>query len=158
MKIRLSNDPPDERLSFDLYAASRSSEMEGWGWPEEMRQSFLAMQFRLQQQAYKTYYPNGTVRTIEYAGMPAGKLHSAAGGDALVLVDLSLLPEYRNRGIGTEAIRLLQREAAERSYRKVRLTVRTDNPAFRLYERLGFAAIGQAALDIRMEWAIPFQI
>lgn len=158
MTIRLSNDPPDERLSFQLYAASRASEMEDWGWPEEMRQSFLAMQFRLQQQSYLARFPNGSVRTIECAGVPAGKLHSAAEGDSLVLIDLSLLPEYRNRGIGTEAIRLLQREAAEGPFRKLLLTVRADNPAFRLYERLGFVAVGQAPLDIRMEWVVPFQI
>jgi len=158
MTIRLSNDPPDERLSYELYAAARASEMEAWGWPDETRQSFLAMQFRLQQQGYASRFPTGTVRTIEYAGEPAGKLHSAAEGDSLVLVDISLLPEYRNRGIGTEAIRLLQREAAERSFRKVLLTVRADNPAFRLYGKLGFVPVGQAPLDIRMEWVVPFQI
>ncbi|CAM3942234.1 GNAT family N-acetyltransferase [Cohnella lubricantis] len=158
MKTRLLNDPPDERLSFELYAASRASEMEAWGWPEELRQPFLAMQFRMQQQAYKTSYPNGTVRTIEFAGAPVGKLHSAAEDDTLVLIDLSLLPEYRSRGIGTEAIRQLQCEAAGQSFRKVRLTVRTDNPALRLYERLGFVPVEQASIDIRMEWVIPLQI
>ncbi len=52
----------------------------------------------------------------------------------------AVLPSYRNRGIGTQIIRQLLDEVAK-LYPQVSLSVREENPAIRLYERLGFVRI-----------------
>ena len=58
-------------------------------------------------------------------------------------LSVAVRAEARGRGIGTELLqRLLQR--ADQSYDGVSLSVSVQNPAVRLYERLGFRAV---ALD-----------
>ena len=67
------------------------------------------------------------------------------------LVDVSLLPEFRNRGIGGALLRdLLERAASEK--RRVSLHVLPDNPAIHLYQRLGFTHAGEQGFHQRMEW------
>ena len=55
-------------------------------------------------------------------------------------MDIALLPEYCNRGIGTTLLRGLQTEAAAAG-RLLRIHVERFNPALRLYARLGFRQI-----------------
>lgn len=53
---------------------------------------------------------------------------------------IAVLPEYRGQGVGTQlVIQLLW--AAREYYPAVSLNVRADNPARRLYERLGFRKV-----------------
>lgn len=54
---------------------------------------------------------------------------------------IAVLPEHRSNGVGTQLIAHLL-EAAKASYPSVSLSVRATNPAKRLYERLGFRAVG----------------
>ena len=51
-----------------------------------------------------------------------------------------VLPEFRNQGIGTQVMNQLLNEIAK-LYPQVSLAVREDNPAIKLYERLGFTKI-----------------
>lgn len=53
---------------------------------------------------------------------------------------IAVLPEVRGDGVGERMLtRLL--EAAEHLYRAVSLSVRSDNPALRLYQRVGFREV-----------------
>ena len=55
---------------------------------------------------------------------------------------VAILPTYANQGIGTQLlVRLLA--AARELHPGVVLSVRTNNPAHRLYERLGFVVIDE---------------
>lgn len=55
-------------------------------------------------------------------------------------LSVAVLPEHRGKGVGTLLItRLL--EAARPAYPSVSLSVRSTNPALRLYERLGFVEV-----------------
>jgi ribosomal protein S18 acetylase RimI-like enzyme len=64
-------------------------------------------------------------------------------------MDIALLPERRGRGIGT---RLLQEllDAGRASGRSVSIHVERENPARRLYERLGFHAVGEHGIHLLM--------
>jgi ribosomal protein S18 acetylase RimI-like enzyme len=67
------------------------------------------------------------------------------------VLDLTLLPEYRGRGIGTTLLRAVIAEA-ERDRVPVRLTVAVDNGRARVfYERLGFEAVGEDAARTLLE-------
>jgi GNAT superfamily N-acetyltransferase len=44
--------------------------------------------------------------------MPAGPRYVMRAGDEIRIIDIALLPEYCNRGIGTALLRGLQSEAA----------------------------------------------
>jgi len=52
----------------------------------------------------------------------------------------AVLPEFRNQGVGTQIITQLLNEIAK-LYPQVSLAVREENPAIRLYERLGFVKV-----------------
>ena len=53
---------------------------------------------------------------------------------------IAVLPDYRAQGIGTALLeQVLQR--ARRHYPAVCLSIRADNPALRLYQRLGFKPV-----------------
>ena len=51
---------------------------------------------------------------------------------------ISVLPGYRGQGIGTMLIRHLFELLCKRGYRRTSLSVQKDNPAVRLYKRLGY--------------------
>ena len=52
---------------------------------------------------------------------------------------LAVLPEHRNRGIGTALLRELLAAAAAAGHRAVSLSVAQENPAVRLYARVGLS-------------------
>lgn len=54
---------------------------------------------------------------------------------------LSVLPEFRNQGIGTKLIERLIEKAKEKNLKSLRLMSRMS--AFRFYQRLGFSDIGE---------------
>ncbi len=55
---------------------------------------------------------------------------------------IAVLPEYMGYGVGTLLLQHLL-EAAKQRYASVILSVRTTNPAKRLYERMGFVVTGE---------------
>ena len=72
-------------------------------------------------------------------------------------LSVAVHPEARGAGIGTELLkRLLQR--ADESYGSVSLSVSLENPAVRLYRRLGFAPVTfdeSAMIMVRTRSAAP---
>ena len=51
---------------------------------------------------------------------------------------LSLLPDCRGQGIGTRLLNRLPALLQNQGYQRVSLSVQTENPALRLYQRAGF--------------------
>jgi len=56
-------------------------------------------------------------------------------------LSIGVAPESRGRGIGTRVLEALVEVAREGGYRAISLSVETDNPARRLYERAGFVRV-----------------
>ena len=65
---------------------------------------------------------------------------------------ISLLPEYRGRGIGTQLLTALLRLLRENGYRQVSLSVQKENPALRLYQRTGFRILAETGTEYLMLW------
>jgi len=63
------------------------------------------------------------------------------------LFALEVAGEHRNEGIGGDIVRWVMDEARRRGRERVFLEVRTDNPARRLYHRLGFRRVGPAFVN-----------
>ena len=60
--------------------------------------------------------------------------------DTIPELAIAVLPQYRGQGIGTRLLETLLANARHR-YPAISLSVRADNPARQLYERLGFTAV-----------------
>jgi ribosomal protein S18 acetylase RimI-like enzyme len=69
--------------------------------------------------------------------------------DATPELSIAVLPAYRGRGIGA---RLMERmlAAARSEYPALSLSVSADNPAARLYARLGFERVGESGGSLTM--------
>ena len=65
---------------------------------------------------------------------------------------ISLLPEYRGRGIGTQLLNALLLLLRENGYRRVSLSVQKENPALRLYQRTGFRIVAEKGTEYLMLW------
>lgn len=68
-------------------------------------------------------------------------------------LSIALLPDYRGRGIGTKLLTHLL-DHIQPHYDAVCLSVSPDNPAKRLYQRLGFDVIGKngSSLTLVKRW------
>lgn len=144
-------DDTDHAFLFRLYASTRIQELKAWGWDEMMQQQFLHMQWTAQQRSYASQYPQAEHLLISFQAQPAGRIMVSRNDASVTLVDISILPDFQKKGIGTTLLQELQAEAADSS-RPLFLHVLPDNLAIRLYERLGFQQVEQTGLHIRMKW------
>ena len=65
---------------------------------------------------------------------------------------ISLLPEYRGRGIGTQLLNALLLLLRENGYQGASLSVQKENPALRLYQRVGFRIVSEKDTEYLMLW------
>ena len=143
--------PEDEAFALELYRSVRGEELALLGWDQLQQELFLKMQLRARDQSYLMYYPSLDDRIIVFNNRPAGRLILSRTAEALRLVDISLLPQYRGTGLGTSLIKDILAEA-EATSREVHLQVEKTNPqALRLYKRLGFTVTGENQTHVQME-------
>lgn len=107
-------------------------------WDEEQQRSVFASQWKLEE-----------VRIISVDGNDVGWLQVAELPAEIRLQKFFILPEYQRSGIGSEVLsRLLA--GWKLTDKKIVLRVLKNNPARRLYERLGFSVIAEAGVVLRM--------
>lgn len=135
--------PEDAPFLAALFASVRGPEFAGNGWPDEIRDAFLAQQFRFQLAHYARYYAGAAFLIVERQGAPVGRFYLHRGATDHRIVDISLLPEARNQGLGGALLDIACAEA-DRLGRAVSLHVEKSNPAQRLYARRGFIRVGES--------------
>ena len=141
----------DEGFLLEVYADHRKKELEQVSWNEVQEKAFLAQQFHAQLQHYSTHYPHGEHDIILFNTTPIGRMYIDRGEEEIRLLDISLLNEYRNRGIGSILMRNLLDEA-DRFGKPVRLYVYKMNSAVRFYQRFGFQYVEDTGVHYFMEW------
>jgi ribosomal protein S18 acetylase RimI-like enzyme len=141
----------DAAFLCDVYSSTRTEELAQVPWSDEQKAAFLRMQFDAQDRYYHEQYPNGAYDVILVEGQPAGRLYVNRGPDEFRIIDIAMLPAYRNRRIGTHLVGALQAEAAL-ARKPLRIHVERFNPAMRLYERLGFRPIADRGVYLFLEW------
>ena len=140
----------DRDFLLQVYASTREEELRLLDWSAEQKAAFVRMQFEAQDAYYREHYEPATFDVIEVDGVPAGRLYVARWENELRIVDIALLPQYRGRGIGTDLLRALLDEAS-RAGKRVSIHVERNNPARRLYERLGFRPVGEQGVYLLLE-------
>ncbi len=145
-------EPDDAAFLFHLYCSTRTREMELVPWNDSEKEAFLRMQFNAQCTHYHHYYPNASYEIILREGQAIGRLYVARSEEEIRLIEIALLPEHRGGGIGGRLLNdLLSRARAEG--KPVRIHVERENPAMRLYSRLGFRTVEDQGIYYLMEWA-----
>ena len=150
VRLRPATEADDGHL-FAVYTSTRAEELALTGWTEEQKAQFCRMQYGAQTCHYRQHYPAAQVSVIEYKSRPAGRLYVDRTTDFLHIVDISVLPEYRGRGIGTSLLAELQEEARSAA-RPLRIHVEKFSRALELYRRLGFTVLSEDDVYFEMAW------
>lgn len=145
-------EPDDQELLYSIYASTRTQELSHTDWNDSQKTAFLRMQFDAQDQYYKSEYENPQFQIILFAGEPAGRLYLHPRPTEIRIMDITLLPAFRRKGIGTFLLKQILSQASAQN-KSVTIHVEIFNPALRLYERLGFAKKADRGVYHLMEWS-----
>jgi ribosomal protein S18 acetylase RimI-like enzyme len=102
-----------------------------WGWDEDE-----------QGRRFDAHFDPATIEIITREGQDAGAVSIEKRDDTLFLSNIQILPAFQGRGIGTAIIEEMLDEARALGL-PATLRVLKNNPARRLYERLGFRIFGE---------------
>ena len=148
--LRPVTHPEDDAFLRELYFATRG-DLGAMPVPEELKRDLLLMQYDSQTVAYAQQYPNASHEIVEIDDRPVGRLMIDRRPRSVCIVDISLIPERRNEGIGTSLLRQVMDECSEKEL-ACELQVVVSNPARRLYERLGFREEDNDGVRLSMRW------
>ncbi len=140
----------DRDFLYAVYASIRADELAQVNWDEDQKAAFLEMQFSAQHRYYIDSYRDTDFLIVLLDQCQVGRLYIARWPSEIRIVDLALLPAYRNRGIGTRILQGILDEA-DTAGKPVRIHVERYNPAMVLYCRLGFTQIGEHGVYVLME-------
>ena len=141
----------DEPFLEAVYADSRRDELAPFGWSRGQEDAFFKMQFQMQSRAYQMQFPDADYHIVELDGEWVGRMIVQRGEKEIRLVDVSLLTEFRNRGIGTILLERLKTEAGSDRVLSLRV-LKTNAGAKRLYERMGLVVVESSDLHFTMQW------
>jgi GNAT superfamily N-acetyltransferase len=129
----------DQEFIFDSYKATLKPYVEwAWGWNEEF-----------QRNGFGKHHPREQFRVITVDGNRAGGIHTEEQETLNFVRLIFLLPEFQNRGLGSELLRY-EAERANQAGKQLHLKVIKINSAKKLYERLGFQVIGEDDVTYHM--------
>jgi ribosomal protein S18 acetylase RimI-like enzyme len=141
----------DSGFLFSVYASTREQEMALVPWTTEQKETFVRMQFEAQQRHYAAEHPRAQHAVICLDQSPVGRIYFDPNSEAFHILDVTVLPQYRNQGIGSILLgRIL--EQARATAKPVTIYVESYNPSLRLFERLGFSRAAENGLNLLMKW------
>jgi ribosomal protein S18 acetylase RimI-like enzyme len=143
--------PEDMDFLFHLYASTREEELAVVEWEAGRKEEFLRQQFNAQHTHYQSYYPKASFDLILEDGVPVGRLYVDEWPREVRLIDISLVSQARNRGLGSRLLGELM-DRGRRAGKPLTIHVEVYNPAMRLYQRLGFRKIDERGPYHLMEW------
>ena len=144
MNVRFRSQTNDD-VDFlrELYVSTRWEELAPIiDWTEAQKHAFLESQFAAQWRHYQSAYHDAEFQIVLLHDHEAGRFYLHRGESDWRVVDISLLPEHRNQGVGTAILSSLIQQADAAGI-KVSIHVETFNRARRLYQRLGFCIVSQ---------------
>ncbi len=141
----------DGSFLYTLFEEARGAEFAPLALPSSALTQILRMQHRAQSRGYAIQFPDAVDNIVLRGDRCVGRLLVARDLAALHIVDVALLTAYRGMGIGTFLLQGVCEQAGAQQL-DVTLSVRVDNPAQRLYARMGFTLTGGDGHSITMHW------
>jgi ribosomal protein S18 acetylase RimI-like enzyme len=133
-----------------VYGSTREDELKRTNWPEQQKKAFIIMQSMAQLAEYKTKFPGAVFEVIVYKNKDAGRFYTWESDTEIRLIDITLLPAFRGKGIGTFLLKELIKKS-NKLQKKISLHVEPDNPALYLYSGLGFMRVRNNGRHYYME-------
>ncbi len=155
MPITLREETVEDQLFLlEVYASTRAQEMALVPWSDEQREAFVRSQFEAQHSYYQAQFPDASYQVIMVEGERAGRVYVLRESEAIRILDITLLPQHRNLGIGTSLIREILAEG-DQAGKPVNIWVENFNPSLKLFERLGFVRVQEDGFNCLMEYCPP---
>jgi ribosomal protein S18 acetylase RimI-like enzyme len=142
----------DDEFLLKVYGSTREQELAQVPWTAEQKQQFVRMQWEAQRNHYAAQHPHASHEIICIEGIAAGRLYLDRSGEKFHILDITILPEHRNRGAGSFLLNQIMAEAKEAG-KPVSIYVETFNPSLRLFQRLGFTPIQQEGFHLLLQCA-----
>jgi ribosomal protein S18 acetylase RimI-like enzyme len=146
--------PGDMPQVLRIYAASRERDLPFLPLTPAQKEHFLQGQCHAQHLHYQQHFGAAEFQLIEVEGVLAGRIYWHLRPDALRLLEITLLPEFRRRGIATLLIETLKGRAADAGV-PMTLQVERVNPALGLYQKLGLSICSSDPLFFEMRLESP---
>jgi len=141
----------DDAFVYDVFATTWESEVAALP-NQNLAQHVLRIQHISQERRFTGRFPDRQRYIVMEGDEPAGRLYVDETGPVLQIIDLTLMPRFRDQGIGTRILRDLFTHA-ERHGLTVRLRVeRRNERATMLWTGLGFELVSMDDLDNFFEW------
>ncbi len=140
----------DVEFLFEIYANTRLDEVRVMNWSDKEKTLFLTSQLMAQHIHYVTAFPNAAYVILRQANKDIGRVYVDKGREHLHLIDITLHPDYRRQGIGSQIMTVLTAEA-DRLKLPFNLSVDQNNPAQGLYRRFGFEQIEATPPYLRLQ-------
>ncbi len=100
------------------------------------------------------WFRGRSFQIVSSNGRDVGLLSIEDRGERIFLENILILPEYQGHGIGSAVVRdILTRASREGAV--VVLLVLKNNPAKKLYDRLGFVVTFEDRTHFHMQWSDP---
>ena len=130
----------DFAFLFGLHRAAMGQYIETiWGWHDDWQEEYFRRKFD----------PSAR-QVIQVEGRDAGVVVVEQRPDEVYLSLIELLPEFQQRGIGTQIVNDIKATAHNAGLPVTLHVLRTNEQARRLYERLGFQVIGDEEVRLHM--------
>lgn len=141
----------DEAFLLQVYTSTRAQELAMVPWEQAQKEVFVRMQFEAQKRHYEAQFPGAAHDIICRDEEPVGRVFLARLPEDFHIADITVLPQERNAGIGSQVLGEIMREASQCG-KPVRIYVENFNPSMRLFERLGFRKAEEKGFHFLMEW------
>jgi GNAT superfamily N-acetyltransferase len=142
----------DDEFLLAVYASTRADELARVVWAPGQKEAFVRWQFDLQRTEYDLRYPNACYDVVLVNNAPAGRIWVGEDDTQIRLLDIGLLEEFQNRGVGTVLLKRLISEANQAKKPLRHMVFMLNSNAHRFYERLGFVEIEDVGGYKHMEW------
>jgi GNAT superfamily N-acetyltransferase len=151
LALRPVNSNDDEFL-LSVYHSTRAEELAQATWQPGQLEAFVKWQFEMQRAEYQARYPDAEYDVILVEDRPAGRIWIGRDAEEIRLLDIAVLPEFQNRGVGTQLVRWLIAESNSARKALRHMVFVMNNDAHRFYERLGFEVFEEIGAYKHMEW------
>jgi ribosomal protein S18 acetylase RimI-like enzyme len=144
----------DERFLYEVFCTTWADEVAALPNPK-LAGHVLRIQYTAQERRFHTRYPGHARYVIRHDGERAGRLYLHITDTMVHAIDMTLLPEFRSRGIGSRVVGDLLAIAAENGQSVTLRVARRNTRANALYNSLGFRLVTMDDLDNYFEWNPP---
>ncbi len=115
-----------------------------WGWDDTFQQNYFAQNFDIT-----------GCQIVLINGRKAGQITTIDQGQNIFISAIYLLPEFQNYGIGSALLKQVLKKAERFNVTVTLRVLKANEPAYRLYKRLGFIETADKLTHRMMKWQPP---